>query len=226
MAVPIVRRRFNVDEYYAMARVGILQEDDRVELIEGEILRQEPAPRLRRLFTVGEYHALARAGILREDDRVELIEGEILEMTPIGRRHASCLARLEEIIMERLRKRGIVWTQNPILLNNLSEPQPDIAVLRRRGDFYLASHPIPEDILLLIEVADSTIGLDRTVKIPIYGRNGIQETWLVDLELARVEVHLDPNFHGYQTVRTFRFGESISPQAFPDLSLTVDEIFG
>jgi Uma2 family endonuclease len=126
--------------------------------------------------------------------------------------------------MERLGKRGTVWNQNPVVLNDLSEPQPDLAVLRRRDDFYSGSHPVPDDILLLVEVADSSVGPDRSVKIPIYGRNGIQETWLVDLERSRVEIHLDPTFHGYRTVQTFRPGDNLSPQAFPDLILTVNEI--
>lgn len=226
MAVPIVRRRFNVDEYHAMARVGILQEDDRVELIEGEILQQEPAAHLRRLFNVDEYHAMARAGILREDERVELIEGEILEMTPIGSRHAACVTRLNRFFTPRLGESAVVNVQNPICLNERSEPQPDLSILRPRADLYAGSHPEPPDVLLLIEVADSTVGLDRTVKMLIYARSGIQEAWLVNLERSRVEVHLDPTFHGYQTVKTFRHGDTLSPLALPDLSLTVAEIFG
>lgn len=183
-------------------------------------------PMVRRRFNVEEYHAMARAGILCEDDRVELIEGEILEMTPIGSRHAGCVARLTEVLMERLGKRGTVWSQNPIALNDLSEPQPDMAVLRRRDDFYSNSHPTPQDVLLLIEVADSSFGIDRSLKLPVYGRNGIQETWLVDLERSRVEIHLDPTPEGYRAVQIFRLGERISPRAFPDLSLTVDDIVG
>ncbi|HEX2224650.1 MAG TPA: Uma2 family endonuclease [Thermoanaerobaculia bacterium] len=183
-------------------------------------------PIVRKRFNVDEYHAMARAGILHEDDRVELIEGEILEMTPIGSRHAGCVTRLNRLLLSRLGDTAVVSVQNPILLNDDSEPQPDLMILRRREDFYSTAHPGPADVLLLIEVADSSLEADREFKAPLYGRHGIHETWVVDLERSLVESHFDPDPEGYRRVQIFRRGESISPQAFPDLSLTISEIFG
>src|SRR5574339_629862 len=111
---------------------------------------------LKRLFTVKEYNRMVEAGILTEDDRVELIRGEIVYMSPIGRRHAAHVNRLNELLIFRLAQRATVGVQNPVELDDLSEPQPDISVLRRRDDFYESGHPQQQDILLLIEIADTT----------------------------------------------------------------------
>lgn len=184
------------------------------------------APMARRRFNVDEYYAMARAGILHEDDRVELIEGEILEMTPIGSRHAACVARLTSLFLLRLGKTVVVSAQNPVRLDDRTEPQPDLMLLRRREDFYSTAHPGAADVLLLIEVADSSLQSDREFKAPLYGRHGVHETWVVDLERSLVESHFEPTPEGYRTVQVFRRGESLSPRAFPDLSLTVAEIFG
>jgi Uma2 family endonuclease len=182
-------------------------------------------PIVRKRFNVDEYYAMARAGILHEDDRIELIEGEILEMTPIGSRHAACVTRLNSLFLLRLGTAMVVSAQNPVHLDERTEPQPDLMLLRRREDFYSAAHPEPADVLLLIEVADSSLETDRDFKAPLYGRNGVHETWVVDVERSLVESHFDPTPEGYRTVQVFRRGESISPRAFPDLRLTVAEIF-
>lgn len=183
-------------------------------------------PRTKRLFTVDEYQVMLRSGILTEDDRVELIAGEILKMAPIGSRHTSCVKRLNELLVSRLLGRVTVGVQDPIDLGDYSEPQPDISVLRRREDFYTEAHARPEDVLLLIEVADSSLAYDRNLKLPLYAEYGIPEVWLVDLDRSLIEVHRTPDSNGYQAVRTVHRGERIFSAAFPDLSLAAEEILG
>src|SRR5215213_9412762 len=143
----------------------------------------------RRSFTVAEYERMGQFGIFSEDDRVELVRGEIIEMSPIGERHAASVNVLDEIVRERLKRTVTVSVQNPIQLDDYSEPQPDIAVLKRRDDFYRHAHPRPEDVLVVIEVSDSTLDLDRTVKLPLYAAAGIPEAWVVNLPEERIEVY-------------------------------------
>lgn len=126
----------------------------------------------RRLFTVSEYYRMAEAGILGEDDRVELLEGEIVQMAPIGSNHRGTVDFLANSLVSRLGARAIVRTQNPIRLDDFSEPQPDVALLHPRADFYRRSHPTPADVLLLVEVADSSVAFDRQVKLPLYCPSG------------------------------------------------------
>jgi Uma2 family endonuclease len=180
----------------------------------------------RRLFTADEYHRMAQAGILGEDDRVELVDGEIVEMTPIGSPHAACVDRLSVQLQQAIAGRGIVRVQGPIRLDARSEPQPDLSILRPRADFYAAAHPTPGDILLVIEVADSSLRYDRNVKIPLYARDAIAETWLVDLPNERVEMFREPAPDGYQSSRQIGRGEKLAPQALPDITLSVDKILG
>lgn len=179
----------------------------------------------RRLFSVEEYHQMTRAGIFTEDDRVELIEGEIVEMTPIGSHHASCVARLTALF-SRIQRQSIVWVQNPVRLEEHSEPHPDLALLCPREDFYASAHPTPPDILLLVEVVDSSLEYDREIKVPLYARAEIPEVWLVDLTEARVLVYRQPAAQGYQEIHQVRRGEKLAPEVFPDLVLLVDEIIG
>ncbi|SRR5579884_1618999 len=180
----------------------------------------------RRRFTVDEYHRMARAGILGEDDRVELIDGEIIEMAPIGRRHAGCVKCSNWLFGQGLGDRAIVSVQDPVRLTEHNEPQPDIALLRPRPDFYSGAHPGPADILLIVEVAATSAVLDRRVKLPLYTGSGIPEVWLVDLGKETIRAYRDPSPDGYRTARTFRRGERLSPLAFPDLQLAVAEILG
>jgi Uma2 family endonuclease len=180
----------------------------------------------RRLFTVHEYHQMGQAGILKEDDRVELIEGEIVQMASIGSRHAACVDRLTELLVLRLTGRAIVRVQNPIYLNEYSEPQPDVSLLRPRLDFYAATHPGPQDVLLVVEVAETSAGIDRTAKMPLYACAGITEVWLVDLQEERLEVYSQPLPQGYQQVHHIGRGASLTLQAFPDLTFDVDGILG
>lgn len=181
---------------------------------------------LKRSFTVDEYHRMGEAGILREDDRVELIEGELITMTPIGSQHAACVDRLNHLLSRRLGRRYIVRVQNPIRLGEYSEPQPDLAILKPHSDFYAQAHPTAEDVLLVVEVAETSAGYDREVKIPLYARSSIAEVWLVDLTEGRVEVYRQPSPQWYQDVRTFRRGEVVVPLALPDLPLAVNDVLG
>ncbi len=180
---------------------------------------------VRRKFTVEEYHQLTRAGILREDDRVELIDGEIVEMSPIGPRHAACVARLTRHL-GRLGERTVVWVQNPIRLGAFGEPQPDVALLRPQPDFYAAGHPGPEDVLLVVEVAETSVDYDRQVKVPLYARWGIREVWLVDLEQDRIEVYRSPSPEGYGEMRVVGRGDRVTPVAFPELELRAEDVLG
>jgi Uma2 family endonuclease len=181
---------------------------------------------LRRKFTVEQYHKMLESGILTEDDRVELIRGEIIEMSPIGTKHAACVNRLVNLLAQLLGKRVIVAAQNPIALNDNSEPQPDVALLKPRDDFYATAHPQPQDIFLLIEVADSTVMYDREEKIPLYGAANIIEVWLVDINAQIVEVYQQPIAAGYQHIQKFTCGQTLSISAFPEVKITVNEIFG
>lgn len=180
----------------------------------------------KRLFTVDEYYQMSRAGILCEDDRVELIEGEVAEMTPIGRRHAACVDRLNRLFSRQVGEHAIVRVQNPVRLSKYSEPQPDLALLQPRPDFYAQAHPEPADVLLVIEVAETSADTDRIVKVPLYARAGVPEVWLVDLAEECIEIYRKPSPRGYgEILRTWR-GEDISPQTLPEVSLSVDAVLG
>ncbi|MEH1921860.1 Uma2 family endonuclease [Nostoc sp.] len=181
---------------------------------------------LRRKFTIEQYHKMVESGILTEDDRVELIRGEIIDMSPIGTKHAACVNRLINLLVQLLGKRVIVAAQNPVALNDNSQPQPDVALLKPRDDFYATAHPQPQDIFLLIEVADSTVMYDREEKIPLYAEANIIEVWLVDINEQIVEVYQQPTAAGYQLMQKFASGQTLSIKAFPNVNITVNEIFG
>ena len=180
--------------------------------------------RKRRRFTVAEYYAMAEAGILTEQDRVELLDGEIVLMAPIGNRHQSSVDGQGEMFTLRLQGRANVRVQGPVRLDDDNEPEPDVMLLRRRDDYYATGHPGPNDVLLLIEVADSTLEFDRNEKLPLYARAGIPEVWIANLQDRRVESYTDPAEDGYATVRYFEVGSSVAPLSFPDIALEVARI--
>jgi len=180
----------------------------------------------RRLFTVKEYHLMSEAGVFGEDDRVELIEGEIIQMAAIGTRHATCVRRLIRQFRQLPEESAILDVQNPIQLTERTEPQPDVVLLEPRADYYATAHPIPSEVLLLVEVSDSTIDFDRNVKVANYARSGIQEVWLWDLEANCLEVYRDPTENGYTSIQRFERGEIVLPLAFPDFQVSVDLILG
>jgi len=183
-------------------------------------------PITKRKFTVDEFHRMLQAGILREDDRVELIQGEIVEMTPVGSRHAACVKRLNRLLSRGVGDAAIVSIQDPVRLGPDSEPQPDIALLRPRPDFYADRHPAAGDVLLIVEVADASAAYDRDTKLPLYARAGIPEVWLVDLAANQLEVYRRPSPQGYGEKEVYRPGMRVSPEALPALSLPVAEILG
>ena len=180
----------------------------------------------RRIFDVDEYHRMADAGILSEDDRVELIEGEIIMMSPIGRRHAAEVNRLTARFHQWLGQAAMVSVQNPIKLDDHSEPQPDIALLKPCADFYEHSNLEIDDILLIIEVADSSLDFDRKVKIPLYAGKGIEEAWIVNLPEDVIEIYADARNGKYEKFRTAHRGEILTPLRIPSLSIPVKDILG
>ncbi len=175
-------------------------------------------------FSVDEYHRMADAGILRERRGVELLRGEIIEMSPNNPPHAATVALLDDRCHLALTGRAVVRCQLPIALDDWSEPEPDIALLRWRDDFYSVRHPMPEDVLLLMEVADSSLAYDRDIKAVDYAGAGIPEYWLWDLVHRLLLVHRDPTPNGYRQLLVLRGDDEVSPLAFPDLLLTPNGI--
>jgi Uma2 family endonuclease len=178
----------------------------------------------RRRFTAEEYHRVGEVGILRDDERVELIEGEIVEMNPIGSHHAACVRMLTRLLGRSLGDELLLDVQNPIRLNGGLEPQPDLAVVRARD--YRESLPGPEDVVLVIEVSDTTLGYDRNVKLPSYARAGIGEAWIADLPNGVIERHNDPSEDGYRRMERVGRGRSLASEALPDLTLHADAVLG
>lgn len=179
----------------------------------------------RRLFTVQEYHQMAEAGILNEDDRVELIHGEILQMSPIGKHHAAIVSRLTMILAPQLASKAIVNVQNPVQISDGSEPEPDITIVPHRDDYYAESGITPEDVLLLIEVSDSTLKYDRNAKLPLYAEAGIPEVWIVDVNKRRLEVYRQPDEDRYQHSETLNREDIVSAVQLP-LKVKVQELIG
>jgi Uma2 family endonuclease len=181
----------------------------------------------RRLFTLDEYHRLGEAGILTADDRVELIEGEIVQMPPIGSDHASVVDILNVFFTRGLDPAtGQVRIQNPITLKGRSEVQPDLVVALPRQDRYRSHNPAADEVLLAIEVADSTLRFDRQVKLPLYASASVPEVWIVNLVARTIDVFRKPNEAGYGETQTLKRGESVAPSAFPELTVAVNDILG
>ncbi len=182
----------------------------------------------KRLITASEFDQMCEAGIFRQDDRLELIEGEIIEMSPIGKRHATAVRRLNNLLTRRLGEdEALVDAQNPVVLGDLSEPQPDLALLRPSPVYYADEHPGAGDILLLIEVSDTSLAYDREVKVPTYARHGVPEVWIVDVTGAVVEVYRRPAAGGYARVERLDDPEAVvSPRLLPQLRLSVRSVVG
>ena len=176
----------------------------------------------RRLFTVAEYAAMAEAGILREDERIELLEGEIVRMAPIGNPHLFSTDALNMLMAPGLVGRAIVRVQGSIRLDDHTAPQPDVTLLRPRGNYYTES-ATPADVLLVIEVADSSLDVDMGRKATLYAAAGIPELWVANLRTGEVVAHTDPVGTEYTAIRTIPADGNICPQAFPDLVLQLRE---
>ncbi|MFL6253437.1 MAG: Uma2 family endonuclease [Pyrinomonadaceae bacterium] len=177
-------------------------------------------------FTAEEFQRMGVAGIFRQGARLELIEGEIIEMSPIGSLHAACVNFLSMLLNRLFGESHIIATQNPIRLSDFSEPQPDISLLRRRGDYYRGKLPTPADVLLVIEVADTTVVKDKTIKIPLYARAGIAEAWLVNIPEERVEIYSDPTGGFYQRIEVFGRGTEARSHTLDGLGVSVSELLG
>jgi Uma2 family endonuclease len=177
----------------------------------------------RRLFSVAEYQKMAEVGILPERG-IELINGEIIEMSPIGSKHAKTVKKLNKLIGVLMGDQAIISIQDPIIASNHSEPEPDVAILKNRADFYENELPHSEDVLLIIEVADTSFYYDSTVKLPLYASSGIPECWIIDLGKKEIQSYWKPNGDAYQFGKLVRIGDEISAQYF-DLRLSVGVIF-
>ena len=177
-----------------------------------------------RRFTPAEFLALVEVGILTSSDRVELLDGVIIEMAPIGDPHAGTVDVYTEMLPSGVDQGTLLRVQGPLALDERSRLYPDLMLLRRRADYYRSTPPAPEDVLLLIEVADSSVGYDRNEKLPRYAHAGVPEVWLTILPERVIEAHTEPAGGRYAQMRTFRPGDTISPACFPDIALSVDEI--
>lgn len=222
MSLATTHYRFTVDDYRRLADLGILPPSDRIELLDGEIVMGDRPYR----FTFEEYHRMGEIGLLPSDARIELLEGEIVEMSPIGARHCAIVARLTDTLLDRLRGRIVLWNQSDIRLNDFGSPQPDIVLARYRDDYYVEAHPRPADVLLLVEVADSSLRFDRQVKVPLYARDGIVEVWVVDVNGRTIERYRDPVGGEYREVDELAPRDTIATAFAPDVTFEVTDLIG
>jgi len=181
---------------------------------------------LKKLFTVDEYHRMGDAGILPEEKRFELIRGEILEMPNPKPPHSGRVNRLTHLFTSRLGDSIVLSVQNPSSIDNMSEPVPDVSLLKPRSDFYTERHPLPEDVLLVIEISYTTFRFDTKIKAPLYAEAGIREYWILDIPSDVLEVHTVPVRGKYTHLEIFKHGQIISPQAFPETMFSIEEILG
>jgi Uma2 family endonuclease len=184
-------------------------------------------------LTCEQYHLMAEAGIFDEsggthtkNNRLELIRGEIIDMSPIGAKHNAYIARLTDTFFTKLHGQAVIYVQSSLRLDSHSEPQPDLVLLKSRPDFYEEELPKPSDVLLIIEVADSSIAYDREVKLPLYAEAGILEFWLVDINKRVVTSYTSHSEDGYLNSHRYRSGESIPILAFPDVAIAWANVFG
>jgi Uma2 family endonuclease len=178
----------------------------------------------KKLFTVHEYHRMVDAGIFRENDCVELIRGEIIAMSPISPPHNAAILRANQALGRIVGDRALVGVQGSIRLDEYDEPQPDLYLLRPKDDFYASGHAGPADILLIIEVADSSLKYDQGVKPELYAETGVPEYWISNLQDDLLIVHLDPQGKTYRTVRQIHRGHTIAPQLLPDCPVLIDSL--
>jgi Uma2 family endonuclease len=193
------------------------------DLDEQDVLSRHAVPRHR--LTVRDYHRLGEAGVLGRGDRVELLEGQLVDMSPIGPRHALATDILARLLLSAVGERAWVKVQNPIVLDDTSEPQPDFAVVRQPWDGYPHAHPRPPDVYLLIEVADSSLGFDLGAKLELYARAGIREFWVVDMTANRVLVHRQPEGGRYAAVTVSGLSDTLQAEAMPEVTIPVARIF-
>lgn len=187
--------------------------------------RDQPSHAKRHRFTRSDYYRMAETGILPPDARVELLDGEIYEMSPIGFRHGGLVRRLHAFLMPRVAGRAICSVQSPLILNDASEPEPDIVLALHRDDFYIGSHPAAADALLVIEVAETSLLKDLHYKLRLYAAAGIGDYWAVDADQRTIFIHRDPAGATYLVRSAHHAGEIISPARFPDANLDLNWLF-
>jgi Uma2 family endonuclease len=180
----------------------------------------------RHRFSVDDYYRMVDAGILCERDRIELIDGEVVTISSPGPRHSACVTRTTRAFFARVGETALVRVQDPVRLNRHNQPQPDLSIVRPRTDFYEAGHPGPTDILLIIEVADSSLDYDRVVKARIYGESGVPEYWVVDVIGESLWRHTELRDGSYRSIRECRRGEGIAPELLPDVLIAVEDLIG
>ena len=173
----------------------------------------------RHRLTVAQYQRMGEAGVLGPDDRVELIEGELVDMAPMKSRHASVVGRLVDACSRMPAGRALVWCQLPLHLDDHSEPEPDLMLLRPRDDFYATAHPVPADVLLLVEVSESTARYDREIKVPLYARHGVPEVWVVDLDERTLRIYGAPLAGAYTRVSATTTPGVLAPALLPELRI-------
>jgi Uma2 family endonuclease len=216
-------KQFTVDDYHRLGEIGLIAPNERTELLEGTIYLKELATP--KQFTVEDYYRLGEVGMIQPDERTELLDGVIYPMEPIGPFHGGVGASLEQYFWQLSNGRWIVRSQYPIRLNNSSEPQPDIALVKPASHQYKRRHPTPADVFLVIEISDTSLDVDRGLKLPLYGRATIPEYWIVNLQKEVIEVYRKPHPSGYSVALTYKAGEKISPAQFPDVEVDVAELF-
>lgn len=225
MALPIPHRTWTADEFERMGRAGILRPGEHTVLVGGEIVTGVPARQPRR-WTFEEYLRLAEEGIIGPDERTELIDGEIIRMSPTGRRHRAVTRHLNGWLGQLLAGQALVSMQDTLPLPGERGPVPDIAVLRYREDQWVDEDPSPADILLIIEVAESSLSYDRGLKRSMYATAGIAEYWLVDLRRGAVIVYSRPENGEYLDERRFSSGQSWISPALGGREVRVEDVLG
>lgn len=179
----------------------------------------------RAVITVKRFQDMVAAGVWRDDERIELIEGDIVDMAPIGGAHAWAVSRIADVLRERVGKDAYVWNQSPIVLGERSQPQPDLALLRLKAGGYGLALPTAEDVLLLVEVSDTTLDYDRGVKLRLYAAHGIPEYWIVDLQGERVEVYRNPGASGYANREAVTGDQALTIAALPGIAMPARDCF-
>src|SRR5678815_2066561 len=176
----------------------------------------------RRRFSVDDYYRMADAGILGDCERVELIDGEVVTISPIGRRHSACVSSANQALFLAVGTSVIVQPQGSVRLDRFNEPQPDLMLLKARNDFYASEHPSPSDVLLIIEIADSSLRYDEEIKARLHAAWGVPEYWLADLKANALWRHLSPVDGVFTQITQLRRGESIAPRLLPSCAMLVD----
>jgi Uma2 family endonuclease len=220
-------RLITVEEYHKMGEAGVISTDEKVELIEGKIIKKPMKGTSYaevRLITVEEYHKMGEAGVISTDEEVELIEGKIIEKPMKGTTHSAINKYLEKLLESCLGDAVLVRVQDPVKLDNYSEPEPDIAVVKPDDFYYATHHPTPPEIYLIVEIADTTLKRDTEFKAKVYGKAGINDYWVLDITNRQLYAFREPTETGYQNQQILSNDATISPVAFPNVTINISEM--